>query len=191
MVSSTFPKQLFAAIRHEKPQIRVSRIVVESAAMDAAGVYARLATRPEGLTADEAAARLATHGPNTLAKDQQARIGKLLWHAAINPLVVLLAVLATISFATGDTPADHHVADEWLTLLCYVVLTQLVRRYRLIHLALVSKPPLWVSKIDFFACLWHGPSAACWAHRLDHSSDAAGLTVRSDRPGASPSDTCQ
>ena len=48
------PKHLFAAIRREKPQIQVSRIVVESAAMDAAGVYARLATRPEGLTADEA-----------------------------------------------------------------------------------------------------------------------------------------
>ena len=73
--------------------------MVESAAMDAAGVYARLATRPEGLTADEAAARLAEYGPNVLAKDQRARIGKLLWHAAINPLVILLAVLATISLS--------------------------------------------------------------------------------------------
>ena len=99
------PKHLFAAIRREKPQIQVSRIVVESAAMDAAGVYARLATRPEGLTADEAAARLAEHGPNVLAKDQRAGIGKLLWHAVLNPLVILLAVLATISFATGDARA--------------------------------------------------------------------------------------
>src|SRR6478672_5847013 len=32
-------------------------------------------------------------------------IDKLLWHAAINPLVVLLVVLATISFATGDARA--------------------------------------------------------------------------------------
>jgi P-type Mg2+ transporter len=73
--------------------------------MDTAGVYARLATRPEGLTSDEAGARLAEYGPNVLAKDQRAGFGKLLWHAAINPLVVLLAVLATISFATGDARA--------------------------------------------------------------------------------------
>ena len=59
----------------------------------------------EGLTADEAAARLAEYGPNVLAKDQRAGIGKLLWHAVINPLVILLAVLATISFATGDARA--------------------------------------------------------------------------------------
>ena len=99
------PKHLFAAIRREKPQIQVSRIVVESAALDTPGVYARLATRPEGLTADEAISRLAEHGPNVLAKDQRASIGKLLWHAIINPLVILLAVLATISFATGDARA--------------------------------------------------------------------------------------
>ena len=29
----------------------------------------------------------------------------LLWHALLNPLVILLAVLATISFATGDPRA--------------------------------------------------------------------------------------
>jgi P-type Mg2+ transporter len=99
------PKSLFAAIRREKPQIQVSRVVVESAAMDAAGIYARLRTRPEGLTSEEAAERLAERGPNVLAKDQRAGIGKLLWHAILNPLVILLAVLAAISFATGDARA--------------------------------------------------------------------------------------
>jgi P-type Mg2+ transporter len=99
------PKHLFAAIRREKPQIQVSQIVVESAAMVVADVYSRLATRPEGLTSGEAAARLAEHGPNVLAKDQRAGLGKLVYHAAINPLVILLAVLASISFATGDARA--------------------------------------------------------------------------------------
>lgn len=103
--SQVLPKHLFAAIRREKPKIAVSQIVIESAAMDAAGVFGRLATRPEGLTPEEAAARLAEHGPNVLAKDQRAGIGKLLWHAAINPLVILLAVLATVSFATSDARA--------------------------------------------------------------------------------------
>src|SRR5215216_4567778 len=97
--STILLKHAFATIRHEKPQIRVSQVVVESAATDVAGVYARSATRPEGLTTDEAAARLAKHGPNVLATDRRAGIGKLLWHATINPLVLLLAVLAAISFA--------------------------------------------------------------------------------------------
>ena len=99
------PKHLFAAIRREKPQIQVSQVVIDSAAMDVAGLYARMATRPDGLTSQEAAGRLAEHGPNVLAKDQRAGLGKLLKHAAINPLVILLAVLATISFATGDARA--------------------------------------------------------------------------------------
>lgn len=40
-----------------------------------------------------------------LAKDQRAGIGTLLWHAILNPLVILLAVLASVSFATGDLRA--------------------------------------------------------------------------------------
>lgn len=100
--SAILPKSVLVADRHKAPAIRVSPMVVESAAMDAAGVYARLNTRPEGLTTDEAAARLARYGPNVLARDQRPGLGKLLWRAVLNPLVILLAVLATISFATGD-----------------------------------------------------------------------------------------
>jgi P-type Mg2+ transporter len=103
--TAILPKNLFASIRREKPQIRVSQIVIESAALDAASVYARLGTRPQGLTTEEAEARLSEHGPNVLAKDQRPGIGKLLWHAVLNPLVILLAVLAAISFATGDARA--------------------------------------------------------------------------------------
>ncbi len=99
------PKSVLDSSRHKVSAIRVSPLVVESAALDAAGVYARLKTRPEGLTTDEAAALLAGHGPNVLAKDQRAGLAKLLWRAVLNPLVILLAVLATISFATGDLRA--------------------------------------------------------------------------------------
>jgi len=79
--------------------------MVEAAAMETAGIYARLETRETGLTSEEAATRLAKYGPNVLAQDQRAGFGKLLWHAVINPLVILLAVLTTISFATGDPRA--------------------------------------------------------------------------------------
>lgn len=73
--------------------------------MDTAAVYARLTTRPEGLTAHEVKSRVARFGPNVLTKDQRAGLGKLLRHALLDPLVILLAVLATISGVTGDVRA--------------------------------------------------------------------------------------
>jgi Mg2+-importing ATPase len=70
--------------------------------MDPDAVYARLGTHPGGLSLEVAAARLAEHGPNVLAKDRRPSFGVLLWHAVLNPLVILLAVLAALSLATGD-----------------------------------------------------------------------------------------
>ncbi len=103
--STVLPKSLIAAIRHDKPHVQVSPIVLESASMNVTDVYKRFATGPEGLTARKASMRLARHGPNVLAKDQRIGVGKLIWHAVLNPLVVLLTVLATLSFATGDLRA--------------------------------------------------------------------------------------
>ena len=73
--------------------------------MDVPAFFAAHRTRLEGLSDDEALERLAEHGPNTLAKDQQAGLITLLRHAFINPLVILLATLAGVSFATGDLRA--------------------------------------------------------------------------------------
>jgi Mg2+-importing ATPase len=101
-LTAILPKHLFAPDQDKVLTICVSPIVAESAAMDAAHVYAKLNTRPEGLTGVEAQERLEQYGPNVLAKDQRAGVGKLLWRAVLNPLVLLLAALATISFATGD-----------------------------------------------------------------------------------------
>src|SRR5450631_4194914 len=101
-LTAILPKRLLASDQSKVRTIRVSPIVAESAALDAAHVYAKLNTRPEGLTGVEAMERLEQCGPNVLAKDQRAGIGKLLWRAVLNPLVLLLAALATISFATGD-----------------------------------------------------------------------------------------
>ena len=100
--STVLPKSLLSRIRHDQLHNQVSQAVIESASSDAAAIYQKLKTRPEGLTAEEAGQRLAEHGPNVLAKDQQASIGELLWHAILNPLVILLSVLAIVSFATGD-----------------------------------------------------------------------------------------
>ena len=102
------PKRVLAG--PGKAGLRVSPAVVEIAALDPAAVYRRLATRAGGLTSAEAAARLVEHGPNLLARDHRPGFTRLLWRAAINPLVVLLAVLATVSFSTGDARAGTMMA---------------------------------------------------------------------------------
>jgi Mg2+-importing ATPase len=102
-MSNVLPKRVLTS--HDKPGIRVSPLVIETAGLGAAGVFARLTTRAEGLTSEQAAARLAEHGPNVLARDQRPGSLRLLWRSVINPLVILLAVLATVSFATADPRA--------------------------------------------------------------------------------------
>lgn len=100
--ATIFPRKLFASILHEQPKVAASELLAESARLDAAGVYRRLDTRAEGLSADEAQKRLTQYGSNVLAMDQQSGIGKIFLHAALNPLVILLTILVTVSFATGD-----------------------------------------------------------------------------------------
>jgi Mg2+-importing ATPase len=103
--SAVLPRSLLAGHRGVKVGIRVAPLVIAAAATDAAGACARLGTRPGGLSSDEAAARLGEHGPNVLARDQRPGLARLLWRAVLNPLVILLASLATVSFATGDARA--------------------------------------------------------------------------------------
>ena len=93
-MSDVLPKRLLAG--HEDRGIHVSPLVIEAARLDVPGVYARLGTRAEGLSAAEARAQLDAHGANVLARDQPATLWRLLWRAVINPLVILLAVLATV-----------------------------------------------------------------------------------------------
>lgn len=103
--AAVFPKHIFASIAGHHTKIAVSPILIESASMDAIRIFERFATRSEGLTAEEVKTRLAEHGPNVLAKDQRPSLAKILWRAVLNPLVVLLAILASVSFMTGDVRA--------------------------------------------------------------------------------------
>ena len=99
-MGNVLPKQVLAG--HKKPAIQASPLLLEAAGLDPAASYTRLATRAAGLTSAEATTRLAEHGQNVLARDQRPGFLRLLWRSIINPLVILLAVLATVSFSTGD-----------------------------------------------------------------------------------------
>ena len=123
---TVLPKQILAAKRRERRAIALSPLALESTRTDAAGVYRLLETRPEGLTSREAAVRLEERGANVLTRDRRTGIATLCWHAVLNPLVVLLGVLATISFATGDAPA----AVVMLTMIALSVGLKLIQEAR-------------------------------------------------------------
>jgi hypothetical protein len=82
---AVLPKTVLAKSR-EKRSMRVSQAVIDTVALDAAGVYAYLKTRADGLTTAEADARLAEHGQNILAQDRRPGLLQLFWHAVLNPL---------------------------------------------------------------------------------------------------------
>ena len=85
--------------------IRVSPRLAELATVDPAAALERLATSQEGLSEAEAARRLEEHGANVVAADQRYEPLRLFVRACLNPLVLLLAVLAVVSLVTGDVRA--------------------------------------------------------------------------------------
>jgi Mg2+-importing ATPase len=68
-------------------------------------VFEMLVTSPAGLSEEEAAARLEEYGANEVAYEKKENWLSRLWVAARNPLVILLTVLAILSYSTGDSAA--------------------------------------------------------------------------------------
>jgi Mg2+-importing ATPase len=99
------PKNLLTALRRPANQIAVSATLLEVAQGDAAAVFRRLETSENGLSREEAERRLEQYGPNVVAQEQQHRRLKILLHACLNPLVILLLLLAAVSLMTGDPRA--------------------------------------------------------------------------------------
>ena len=64
-----------------------------------------LGTSGVGLSEREAATRLEKYGPNEVAYEKKENWLERLWVAARNPLVILLIVLAILSYSTGDSAA--------------------------------------------------------------------------------------
>jgi Mg2+-importing ATPase len=83
-------------------QQRAADAAHEAAIKESAEVLQALGTSAGGLSEEEAKERLEKFGPNEVAKEKQQSWLYRLYIAARNPLVILLMVLATLSFATGD-----------------------------------------------------------------------------------------
>ena len=83
----------------------VSKQVDELATISVEALFQRLGTKEAGLSEEEAERRLDRHGPNEIAEEKARTWVHRLFTASRNPLVILLTVLATISYATGDARA--------------------------------------------------------------------------------------
>ncbi|HVO20671.1 MAG TPA: magnesium-translocating P-type ATPase [Anaeromyxobacter sp.] len=103
-ISVILPKRFMPA-RKASPGSDLSEQILRAAHGDAAAALAALESRPAGLTQEEVEARLEKHGPNAVAKDEGHGRGALLVKALLNPLVILLSVLAVVSLLTGDARA--------------------------------------------------------------------------------------
>jgi Mg2+-importing ATPase len=108
--SVILPRRWPGPQRKPAPAIRVAPELIESAASPPAAALEKLNSTPTGLAEAEAARRLIEHGPNVVASERGHERLRLLGHALVNPLVILLLVLSAISFLTDDPRAGTVMA---------------------------------------------------------------------------------
>ena len=89
-------------------------------------VWSVLRASPDGLEAAEAKARLASSGPNLIAKEGRPSVVKELWGRARNPLNALLLSLAATSYFLGDFRA----AVVILIMVVLAITTAFVQEHR-------------------------------------------------------------
>ena len=90
--------------------IQVSPAVLDAARKDGDELLRDLRTVPGGLTQAEAEERARTAGPNEVAQEKPQGWPIRLLKIIRNPLVILLATLSAVSFATGDARAGTVMA---------------------------------------------------------------------------------
>jgi len=84
-----------------------AELIRDAAAGEIADLLQRLNSTPTGLSEEEAAERLEVFGPNEVGQEKKHSWLWRLWIAALNPLVILLSILAIITFATAEETSDY------------------------------------------------------------------------------------
>ena len=100
---------------------RVSKKLIDSAQAELPAVLLQLNTTVEGLSEEEATERLEQFGSNEVAKEKRQSPLARLWDNVKNPLVILLLLLALVSYLTGDLRAT--------TVMIMMVVLGVVLRY--------------------------------------------------------------
>ncbi len=116
-------------------------------ALDGTETLARLATGPEGLTAEEAAARLAEHGPNRLPEPEPAGALTLLARQFRSPLILVLVAAAVATLALREY-ADSTVILTVLVLNALIGFSQERRADRSVQALMALTSPTAVVRRD-------------------------------------------
>lgn len=91
---------------HDAPrQIQLSHAVLEATAEDGGALLAHLQTSLAGLSQAEAEERARVIGRNEIAQERKQGAAIRIVTILRNPLVILLSILSTVSFLTGDPRA--------------------------------------------------------------------------------------
>jgi P-type Mg2+ transporter len=112
--------------KRKAPDVRLPSRLADVARMEGLEALNLLATSMDGLSEATAAERLEQFGPNEVSREQGNDWLGRLWHAARNPLVILLSVLAVISFWTAEVPGDPqstnaNLAGAWIMVVMVVL----------------------------------------------------------------------
>ena len=109
-------------------------------------VLERLGSRATGLTATEAADRLARYGPNLFRKSPPASLVRILWAQVRSVIVLLLAIAAVVALLSSD-PLDAAAIGAVLVLNVAIGFTTELRAHRsmeaLLGLELTRLPDGW------------------------------------------------
>ena len=103
--SKTAAPRFFSFRKSNGHAVRVSQALQDAARKDIPDLIAQLQTSPDGLAQETAEQRLEEYGPNQVAAEKRRSWLTHLTHALRNPLVVLLIILACVSFITGNKDA--------------------------------------------------------------------------------------
>jgi Mg2+-importing ATPase len=98
--------------KRKTPNVKIHPRLAEAARSDVADALRLVDASLDGLTEEAAAERLAQYGPNEVSSEKRHDWLVRLWHAVRNPLVILLSVLAAVTFYTAGEPSDY--AGGWI-----------------------------------------------------------------------------
>lgn len=110
------------SVQNEKSRTSMDALL-DAARKENEEVLRGLKTQMEGLSESEAALRIKAHGFNEIVSEKPKSKLMHLWNNLKNPLVILLTILALISYATGDKRAT-------IVILIMVILGVVLRFYQ-------------------------------------------------------------
>jgi Mg2+-importing ATPase len=113
--------RMLTGFQRPPAKICVAPLLLQAAESGATDVLRLLDSSPDGLSQEEAVRRLRQYGPNVVAAEGGRGWLRLLFKAAVNPLVILLLVLATVSFIT-ETVAESRDYRAAIVMLAMVAL---------------------------------------------------------------------